>query len=94
MHSTDLADRLPDPPEGWSRHVEPDAGSVEYRHTVGRAALAKLTVHATREGYRLAIKRGCRTVDERTVDTAAAAADRANEVLDGTAAAADVDGPA
>ena len=86
MSATDLADRLPAPPAGWSRHVEPTADSVEYRHTVGRASLAKLTVHTTREGYRLAIKRGCRTVDEHTVTTVDAAAETATEVLDGTAA--------
>ena len=82
MDVSDLATRLPAAPTGWERHVDATEGTVEYRRTVGAAALAKLTVHTTHDGCRLAIKRGCRTVDERTVETAAAAAEAADGVLD------------
>jgi hypothetical protein len=69
-----LATALPGAPPQWSRHVDADAREVEYRYTVGRAARAKLTVRATADGYRLASKRGCRTVSETTVASPADAA--------------------
>lgn len=74
MDDSPLVAALPAPPEAWTRHVDGAARAVEYRYTDGLAARAKVTVRATADGYRLARKRGCRTVSETTVDSPAAAA--------------------